>query len=62
MQETQEIWVQSLGQEDPPEEEMKLTPVFLQGLMGYSPWDPKYSDTTEWTHTYSFTVFIHQTR
>ena len=23
MQETQETWVQSLGQEDPPEEEMK---------------------------------------
>ena len=38
-------WVQSLGGEDPREEEMKTTPVFLPGklhgqrsLMGYSPW------------------------
>ena len=41
MRETQ---VQSLGQEDPPEKEMALTPVFLLGkshgwrsLVGYSP-------------------------
>ena len=51
MQETQ---VRSLGQEDPPEEEMAIHPVFLSGeshgqrsLAGYSPWGRKESDTTE---------------
>ena len=59
MQETQ---VQTLGQEDPLEEEM-ATPVFLPGkfhgqrnLMGHSPWDGKELDTTErLTH-------LHQTK
>jgi len=53
MQETQKMWVQSLGQEDPLEAE-KLTPVFLPGkshgerkLTGYSPNGQKESDTTE---------------
>ena len=43
MQETQEMQVQSLGQEDPLEEEAATTPVFLPGkfhgqrsLAGYS--------------------------
>ena len=43
MQETQEIQVQSLGQEDPLEKEMQPTPVFLpekshgqRSLEGYS--------------------------
>ena len=31
MQETQEMWVQSLGWEDPLEKEMVTTPVFLLG-------------------------------
>ena len=31
IQETQEMGVQSLGQEDPLEEEMATTPVFLPG-------------------------------
>ena len=31
MQETQETWVRSLGQEDPPEKEMANSPVFLPG-------------------------------
>ena len=31
MQETQETWVQSLGQEDPPEKEMAPIPAFLPG-------------------------------
>ena len=46
--------VQSLGQEDPLEKEMAITPVFLPGkchqqrsLAGYSPWDHKESDRTE---------------
>ena len=45
-----------LGGEDPLEEEMATTPVFLPGephgqrsLAGYSPWGHKESDTTEET-------------
>ena len=33
MQETQEMWVQSLGWEDPLEKEMVTTPVFLLGKL-----------------------------
>ena len=51
----QEIWVWSLGQEDPLEEGMTPTPIFLPGefygqksLAGYSPWCHKESDMTEW--------------
>ena len=58
MQETQETWVQSLGQEDPLEEGMVPTPVFLLGKShgerrraGYGPWDCKESDMTEVTST-----------
>ena len=50
VQETQEIWVQSLGQE----KEWQPTPVFLPGkfrgqrnLAGYSPQGRRESDTTE---------------
>ena len=58
MQETQEMLVRSLSQQDPLEEG-KPTPVFLPGeslgqrtLAGYSPWGCKDSDTTEATeHT-----------
>ena len=54
----QEAWVWSLGQEDPLEKGMGTHSVFLPGefngqriLMGYSPWGPEESDTTEWlTH------------
>ena len=61
MQEMQEIQVQSLGQEDPLEEGMVTTPVFLPGefcgqwnLAGYSIWSCKELDTTEATeHTHS---------
>ena len=48
--------VRSLGGEDPLEEGMAPTPVFLPGefrgqrsLVGYSPWDRRESDTTEAT-------------
>ena len=58
MQETQ---VQSLGWEDPLEEEMATHSVFLPGkfhgqksLMGYSPWGCKELDTTERLNTYSY--------
>ena len=51
VQEMQEIWVRSLGQEDPLEEGMA---VFLpeeshgqRNLLGYNPWGCKESDTTE---------------
>ena len=55
IQKTQEPWVRSLGWEDPLEEEMATTPVFLPGkshgqrLAGYSPYGQKESDTTEAT-------------
>ena len=53
--ETQEMWVQSLAQED-LEMGMATTPVFLLGkshgqrsLVGYGPWGCKESDTTKAT-------------
>ena len=46
----------SLGREDPLEEDVQSTPVFLPGefhgqrsLVGYSPWGHKESGTTEVT-------------
>ena len=55
IQETQETWVRSLGLEDPLEEEMAATPVFLPGkeshgqrsLVDHNPWGRKESSTTE---------------
>ena len=56
MQEVQETWVSSLGEEDPVEKGMATHPVFLPGeshgrrsLVGHSPWDGKESDMTEAT-------------
>ena len=56
----QEIWVLSLGREDPLEKERAPTPVFLPGeshgqrsLAGYSPWGLKQLDTTECLSTVS---------
>ena len=61
----QETWVQSLDWEDPLEEGMATTPVFLPGesheqrsLAGYSPLGRQESDTTKqlsmhtWRHAY----------
>ena len=49
-----EMWVRSLGREDPLVKEMVPTPVLLPGefpgqrsLGGYSPWGHKELDTTE---------------
>ena len=49
----QEMWVQSLGWEDPLEEEVAAYSSILAGkfhehrsLAGYSPWGLKESDTT----------------
>ena len=60
MQETQEMGVQSLGQEDPLEEGMATHSSILPGeshgqrsLAGYSPWGHKESDTTERLSTYT---------
>ena len=56
MQETEETQVQSLGQEDPLEKGMAITPVFSPGeshgqrsLEGCSPWGCKQLDTTKTT-------------
>ena len=50
----QEIWIRSLGQEDPLEKEMAAHSSTLawkipwtRRLVGYSPWDRIESDTTE---------------
>ena len=54
MQETQEMWVQSLSREDPCRKKWQPTPVFLPGeshgqrsLAGYSSWGGKELDMTE---------------
>ena len=54
MQKMPEMKLPSLSWEDPLEQEMQPSPVFLPGefhgersLVGYSPWDLKESDTTE---------------
>ena len=57
MQETREMWVQSLGREDPLEQEMathssillRRIPWTERSLAGRSPWDHKELDTTEVT-------------
>ena len=53
MQELQEMWVQSLGHEDPLEEEITTHSSILaweipqRNLAGYSSWGHKESDITE---------------
>ena len=56
----QEVQVQSLGWEDPLEEEMATHSVFLPGkshgqksLAGYSPWGRKELDMTEQLSTHT---------
>ena len=56
VQETEEMQVQSLGQEDPLEEGMATHSSILawrmngqRSMMGYSLWGPKESNTTEAT-------------
>ena len=51
----QDMWAWSLGQEDPLEKGMAITPVFLPGefhgqrnLASHSLWGHKELDTTEW--------------
>ena len=54
MQETQEMWVQSLDRDDPLKMEMATIPAFLpeksheqRGLVSYSPTGHKESDIIE---------------
>ena len=56
-QEPQEMWVPSLGRQDPGRRKWQPTPVFLPGkshgqssLVGYSPQGRKQSDTPEHAH------------
>ena len=60
MQETQEMWVRSLGQEDPLDREWQPTPVFLpekshgqRSLVGYSPWVAKSWTQLRDEHTHT---------
>ena len=59
MQELQEMWVQSLGHEDPLEEEITTHSSILaweipqRNLAGYSPWGHKESDLTEELSTHT---------
>ena len=71
MQETQESQVQSLGQEEPLEEEMATHSSILawrihgqRSLEGYSLWGLKESDMTEQlhTHTQETTTFLVSTK
>ena len=64
MQEMQETWVQSLGQEDPLEVDMATHSGILawktpwtgqRSLAGYRPQSLKESDTTVQTHTHTHT-------
>ena len=54
MQETEEMWVQSLGPEDPLKQEMATHSSILawkmpltESLVGYNSWDHKELDMTE---------------
>ena len=65
MQETQEMQVQSLGQEDPWRKKWQPTPVFLSekfhgqsGLAGYSPWGCRESDMTKHLSTHKHTKIL----
>ena len=60
MQETQEMWVQSLSQRDPWSRKWQPTPVLFPGkfhgqrsLVSYSPWGHKELSITERTHTHT---------
>ena len=62
----QETWVQFLGREAPWGRKWQPTPVLVPGeshgqrsLLGYSPWRPKESDTTE---RLNFLLSIHTKR
>ena len=63
MQETQEMWVQSLGLEDPLEKEMATHSSVVAweipwSLAAYSPWSHKESDKTEMTEHIEFITIL----
>ena len=67
MQETQEIRVQSLGQEYSLEEKIAIHSSVLaqethgqKRLIGYSPWGCKEQDTNEHTHTHAGFLSLYQ--
>ena len=65
MQETQETWVLSLGQEDPLEKEITTHSIILGWKFPWreqsgSLWCPKESDTIEHTHTHTHTHKVSQ--
>ena len=60
MQETQETWLLSLGQEDPLEKEITMRSNMLAWKIPWteesgSLWCPKEPDTSEHTHTHTHT-------
>ena len=62
----QEMWVRSLGWEDPLKKEMATHSIFLPGkshgqkcLVGYSPWGHKELDMTEWLNDKNATSFFY---
>ena len=67
MQDMQETWVRSLGQEDPLGKEMANHSRILawkkshgqRSLAGYSPWGCKESDTSEHIHTHKHGLTVH---
>ena len=63
MQETQETWVWSLGQEDPLEKDPVFSSILAwempqRSLVGYRPWGCKELDTNEATQHVSFTNIV----
>ena len=68
MQEPQERWIWSQGQEDSLEEKMVTSPVFLSGkfqgqrsLMGYSPWGLK-KVRWNWARMHNYNLFLSSSR
>ena len=66
VQETQETWVRSLGQADPQNRKWQPTPASLprrsrgqRSLLGYSPWEHKQSDMTEWLKHRELRIYNH---
>ena len=62
----QEVWIWSLGQEDPLSKKCQPTPVFFpersnvqRSLMGYRPWGHKELDMTEQLSMHSHVLCIH---
>ena len=55
----QETWVQSLGREDPLEEGMEFTPVFLPGMDRGAWWATVHGVAKSWTRVSDYTTNKH---